>query len=520
MDVFVARQAIFDRKRNLYAYELLFRSGVEHNIFDGTDATSATTQVIANSLLSSIDNILCGKKAFINFDRDLLLGDLHSMLPPETLVVEILESVEAEPEIVSACHALIAEGYSIALDDFSGRPGVEPLTQFARFIKVDMRVTSRLDQKTLLRRYQPLGVTMLAEKVETQEEFEWAHSAGYDLFQGYFFARPAVLRGQQIASSKLTCLRLIAEMQRAEMDLDKVQKLISEDVSLSYKLLRYVNSAMFYRQVDVDSIARAIMIVGEIGLRGWVPVAALGSMSKDKPGELVTQSLVRASFCERISRLAAFPRPNLAFLMGLFSYLDALIDIPLEQALHQVSVAPEIRDALLETSSSPNPLRDVFQLACHYDAGDWDATSALASSLRIKAPDVAGAYAEATLWAHQTLEEAHGRKNSRRSPRFVMTGTVSLVWKDMEKRQRTGVGRIRNVSAHGLQLWLEERIPEGTSIACGDPKLGISGTGVVRYCSPSKGKFLIGVEFSNGTGWREPIVRDTMAARAGPDRSS
>ncbi len=124
MDVFVARQAIFDRKRNLYAYELLFRSGAEHNIFDGTDATSATTEVIANSLLSSIDNILCGKKAFINFDRDLLLGDLHSMLPPETLVIEILESVEAEPAIVSACLALIAEGYSIALDDFTGRPGV------------------------------------------------------------------------------------------------------------------------------------------------------------------------------------------------------------------------------------------------------------------------------------------------------------------------------------------------------------------------------------------------------------
>ncbi len=361
---------------------------------------------------------------------------------------------------------------------------------------------------------------MLAEKVETREEFEWAHSAGYDLFQGYFFARPSVIRGQQIASSKLTCLRLITEMQRAELDFEKVQKLISEDVSLSYKLLRYVNSAIFFRQIDVDSIAQAIMIIGEIGVRGWVPVAALGSMSKDKPGELVTQSLVRASFCERLSRLAVFPRPNLAFLMGLFSFLDALIDIPLDQALLQVSVAPEIRDALLGTSTEPSTLRNIFQLACHYDAGNWDATSALASTLRIKALDVVSAYAEATLWAHQTLEEAQGRHNLRRSPRFVITGALSFAWKDVARHQRTGTGRIRNVSAHGLQLWSDERIPEGTCIACSDPKLGITGTGVVRYCSPSKGKFLMGVEFSNGTGWSEPVVRDTMTARAGPDRSS
>ncbi len=505
MDVFVARQAIFDRKKELYAYELLFRSGAEHNTFDGTDATLATTQVVANSLLSSIDNILCGKKAFINFDRDLLLGDLHSMLPPETLVIEILETVEAEPEVVSACHTLIEEGYSIALDDFVGHPSVEPLTQFAKFIKVDMRLTSKAEQETILRKYQPRGVTMLAEKVETREEFEWAHSAGYDLFQGYFFAKPSVIRGHQIASSKLTCLRLLAELQHAELDLDKVQKLISEDVSLSYKLLRYVNSALFYRQVDVDSISRAIMIIGETGVRGWVPLATLGSMAKDKPGELITQSLVRASFCERIARLSNFPRPNLAFLMGLFSFLDALIDIPLDQALLQVSVAPEIREALLGTSAKPSSLRDVFQLACHYDAGDWDNMAAHASRLRIKAVDVANAYAEATLWAHQTLQAAQGRPNSRRSPRYVMAGALSFTWKDIARRQRTSIAKIRNVSANGLRLRVEEPIPEGTFITCNDPKLGIKGTGVVRYCSPVKGKFLVGVEFSAGTGWREPI---------------
>src|SRR5580698_4623560 len=195
MDVFVARQPIFDRSRELYAYELLFRSDDVDNRFDGTEAGSATTQVIANSLLTiGLENVAGGKKAFLNFDDKLLLGGLHTMLPREEVVLEILESVGPSDELIAACYDLNRQGYTFALDDFVGGQRLEPLTQIAKIIKVDMRATSKPDQERLLETYRPRGITMLAEKVETPEEFEWAKNAGYDYFQGYFFARPAVLR--------------------------------------------------------------------------------------------------------------------------------------------------------------------------------------------------------------------------------------------------------------------------------------------------------------------------------------
>src|SRR6185503_5477729 len=191
MDVFVARQAIFDRGRKLYGYELLFRSSGDRNEFDGSESGSATTQVIANSLLSiGLENMVCGKKAFVNFDRILLLSGLHSMIPREDLVLEILESVEPDPEFLAACRELYEKGYTIALDDFVRHPRFEPLTEIAKVIKVDMQATAKEEQLQILRIYQPRGIAMLAEKVETREEFDWAQIAGYDLFQGYFFTQP------------------------------------------------------------------------------------------------------------------------------------------------------------------------------------------------------------------------------------------------------------------------------------------------------------------------------------------
>src|ERR1700694_391365 len=181
MDAFVARQPIFDRARKLIAYELLFRSDTGRNEFDGTEAASATTQVIANTFLSiGWENILCGKQAFINFDRSLLIAGLYSVLPRESVVLEILESVTTDDELVAACQEIHRQGYTIALDDFVDHPRYEPLLRMAKLIKVDMRTTSKQEQERLLQTYRPRGVALLAEKVETHEEFNWARRAGYD----------------------------------------------------------------------------------------------------------------------------------------------------------------------------------------------------------------------------------------------------------------------------------------------------------------------------------------------------
>ena len=501
----MARQPIFDRARQLYAYELLFRSDDVHNEFDDTESGSATTQLIANSLLTiGLENIACGKKAFLNFDAQLLLGGLHSILPREKVVLEILESVEPSEELVSACDELKKQGYTFALDDFAGHPSIEPLTRIAEIIKVDMRATSKPEQVRFLETYRSRGVAMLAEKVETHEEFEWARNAGYDYFQGYFFARPAVVRAHQIPVSKVNCLRLLREMQHAELDYDRIQSIISQDVSLSYKLLRYVNSALFARHGETRSIVHALALLGEEAIRHWVALAALPVLAKDKPGELITHSLVRAGFCERLSLRVDSSERCHAFLMGLFSLLDALIDIPLKEALHQTGVGPLISGALLGTAAEDEALRCIFTLVCQYEAADWKAVSASASKLAMKVSYVNQAYSESTLWAQQALHATPRKTNSRRHVRHAAQGPITVLWEDSAGCEHVMLAQLLNVSIGGIQLQLTERLPVHTFVSCSAPKIGISGRGVVRYCNPRKGKYLIGLEFCNGTGWRGP----------------
>lgn len=503
--MFVARQPIFDRASQLYAYELLFRSDAIHNQFDNTESVSATTQVIANSLLTiGLENILCGKKAFLNFDRELLEGGLHSALPRETIVLEILESVDPDEQLIATCRDLHQLGYAIALDDFVGHPRFEPLTQIAALIKVDMLSTDKPEQERLIRTYQPRGIGMVAEKVETKEEFEWALRAGYDYFQGYFFARPTVVRGHQIPAGKINCLRLLREIQAPDLDFERLRVIISEDVSLSFKLLRYVNSAIFYRQGETRSISQALARLGEEAIRHWAVLAALPIMAKDKPGELVTHSLVRARFCERLTQSAGVKEHSLGFLMGLFSLLDALIDVPLEEALRQAGVGPTICGALLGTSDKDDPLKDVYTLVCRYEAGDWNGVMSLASKLGIDSTSIRDAYSESTLWAQQALHATSRKANSRRHARHKADGNIHILWEDSTGREKVSIAQLVNVSTHGLQIQMAERVPIHATVSCNDAKRGISGRGSVRYCNQSKGAYLVGLEFSNGNGWREP----------------
>jgi c-di-GMP-related signal transduction protein len=509
MDVFVARQAIFDRKHQVYAYELLFRSDAHSHEFDGTDAASATTQVVANSLLSvGLEDMLCGKKAFVNFDKTLITTGFHSILPPETLVIELLESVDPDAEVLSACGKLRQQGYTIALDDFVACPNADPrweeLTQIAKMIKVDMRSTTREEQERLIETYRPRGISMLAEKVETMEEFEWAQKAGYEYFQGYFFARPVTVRGRNIPASKMVCLKLLSELQKSEIDFERVGKLTSEDVALSYKLLRYANSAMFARDSEIHTIHHALVILGEYGIRHWAALAALPVLAKDKPGELIAHSLLRARFCERIAQLARIPQYQLGFLMGLFSLLDGLIDLPLEEALTKVNLAPELRGALLGTAGKDDIFRNVFDLVCQFEAGHWDAMSAIADRLGIAGPAVAEAYSAAALWAKQSLQSTSRMSEARRKMRHAASGTLRILWEDSTGRERVSNAQLQNVSVNGLRLQTIDQIPVRAYVTCNDVKLGISGRGSVRYCNFTKGKYLIGVEFAGGTGWKEP----------------
>ena len=405
VDVLLARQAIFDRDRKLYGYELLYRSNTSAGGFDGTAADLATLQVLSNTLVSiGAENVLGGKKAFVNFDHRLLRDKIYAALPKDSIVIEILETVDPAEDLDALCKTIAGQGYSLALDDFTDEVKLEPLTHLVRVIKIDMRLTSREDQERMLRTYKPRGITMLAEKVETYAEFDWARRAGYDLFQGYFFARPVIVRGQQIPAVKMSCLRLLREMHAPEIDFDRVEELLREDVALTYKLLRYVNSAMFARRTEIQSIGRALMVLGEDGIRRWVALATLPTLATDKPTELLTMSLLRARFCEKLAEQTKDGRPGKAFLMGMFSLLDALIDQPLDEALRNVDLGREVTEALLGVGESDNSLAPLHELILNYEQGNWDAVEQIARQCSIPLPATGDAYLDSAEWAEEIIK--------------------------------------------------------------------------------------------------------------------
>ena len=402
MEALIARQAIFDGKRNLYGYELLYRASSTSNAFDGTDAAEATMHVLSNLLLSfGPENLLCGKKAFINFDHRLLAAKMHLSLPRESTIIEILETVEPTADLIALCQSMAREGYTLALDDFTGESRFEPLTRIAGVIKVDMRLTSREQQERLLRTYRPRGVLMLAEKVETDAEFEWARRAGYDLFQGYFFARPAMVRAAQIPAGVLVCLQLQRELRHAELDFRRTELLIRGDLSLTYKLLRYANSALFQSGPSVQSISRALLHLGENNIRRWVSLATVSMLAADKPSELITLSLVRAHFCEQLAAMAEIGDPTEAYLMGMFSLLDALIGQPLAEALGSLDLGQTVTEALLGTAQDGEAFSQMYQLTLSYELGNWDKVDRICEHLGVEPAAVGNTYIESTVKAGQ-----------------------------------------------------------------------------------------------------------------------
>ena len=397
--MFVARQPIFDRNRKVWGYELLFRSAASQTRYDGTEATSATRQVISNGMLSiGFDKLLRGKHACINFGREMLLQDLYTSLPHQTTVIELTEDIEPDAKVIAAVKRMRAQGYRIALDDFRASPQMEPLVDLANMIKVEM-ITPKPHQEAMVKEFHGRGIRMLSEKVETDVDFRWALRAGYDYFQGNFFACPVVMRGQQIPAIKLHCLRLIQEVHRPELDFTRLTTMISGDVSFSYKLLRYANSARYGRETKIHSIRRALVVLGEYGIRKWVSIAALPTIAADKPGELMRKSLVRARFCELLAQASGQGLEDQAFLLGLFSLLDALLDRPLDDVLKEVGLAPELDSVLRGQASEDNTLNTIYHLVRSYETADWDVVECLARRLGAPADLVGAAYCEALPWA-------------------------------------------------------------------------------------------------------------------------
>ena len=404
MQVFVARQPIFDKRQAVFAYELLFRSSLD-NYFNYSDADRASSNVIASSFLGiGIEELTGGKKGFINFTPALLTNEYATLFPRELLVVEILENIEPNPEIIAACQDLKAAGYSLALDDFVYDAKFEPLIALADIIKVDFMSTTGNTRQELVERFKPRGIALLAEKVETKEEFNQAIALGYSYFQGYFFAKPVIVSGQDIPASKLTFIQILQEISHAQLDWDNIEAIIKREVSLSYKLLKYINSAWFGLRRRVESIRQALVLLGEQNLRKWIALVALSSIGTDKPMELVVSSIVRARLCELMSeQLRLRDRADDLFLLGLFSRIDVLTDRPMEVVLNELPIANDIKEALL---GKANTLYRVCELIFAYERGDWDGFSMAAKALNLNEAAFPQLYTSSVTWANQIMEAA------------------------------------------------------------------------------------------------------------------
>ena len=403
MYCYLARQPIFDAKRQLHGYELLFRDG-ESNAFPNINADEATSKLITeHHLFTGVEKITGGHKAFINFSADTLIHHFPTSIDPNSMVIEVLETVPISTELLAACRELHRMGYQLALDDHDFDPKWDIFLPYVSIIKVDVRQFNILQISKYIHRVKHHNITLLAEKVETQDEFEKLRTLGFALFQGYFFARPEMLKHKKLASSKLNLMLLIAESSQRELNFEKLSGICERDVGLSYKLLRFVNSASYGRGQSIGSLKHAMIYLGEAELKKFVALLALANLSESGPNELLNMSMTRARFCDRLAAANGDPdNPPAAFLTGLFSLVDAMLEQPLPELLEELPLLDDIKAALLHQHGQ---LGIYLQFARAFEAGDWQQQEVLSQQLQHQVGNLSELYLDSVFWAFTLMQD-------------------------------------------------------------------------------------------------------------------
>lgn len=391
-DVFVGRQPIYDTELNIVAYELLFRSTTE-NQASIQDADVATSQLLINSVIEiGLENLVFGLPAFVNFTQNFLNGRCEIPFDPELLVIEVLETVEPDDETIASLIRWRDLGFTIALDDYIESDIRARLLQLADIVKVDLVGFDREKLKREVSRLRELPLKLLAEKVETVDEFELCKSLGFDYFQGYFLSRPQIVEGRSLANNQLSILQLLVKLRDPAVTFDEVVDLVKRDVSLSIKLLRYVNSLAHGVRRQIDSVRQAAIRLGLQKICQIVTLLAMNGIST-KPRPILETALIRAKMCELLGSSIRPDAPEICFTVGLFSTLDAFLDRPLPEILKQLPLTTEIRGALIERSG---PMGRLLNSVMAFERGDWDATRDFGAS----DASMQSAYLNAVAWAH------------------------------------------------------------------------------------------------------------------------
>ncbi|WMN60517.1 HDOD domain-containing protein [Pseudoalteromonas xiamenensis] len=402
MYFYAARQPILDVNKNLIGYELLFRDGVS-NVFPDIDGDEATSRLIEGSQFNfGLEDLTDGKPAYINFTLETLLKGYPTMLGREQLVVEILETVQPGKRLLAAVQELKEKGYTIALDDYQHQKVWRHFYPFVDQIKIDFLNTTLDTIKEIKAALEEFPhISLVAEKIETYDAYKQAMDLGFTLFQGFFFAKPEMVQSKALPPSEMALAELLYETSTVDMDLKRVTQVFERDVNLSYKLLRYANSAAFKRRAEISTIKQALVVLGNAELKKFLSLLFAAQVSSEKPIELIKLSLTRARFCELLAeKHGKLKDTGTAFLTGMMSLMDAILDESMDSVMNKLPLSIDIKDALLRRDGQ---LAAYLTLVIDYEQAHWEKANKGASQMGLSQDDLPAFFQEALHWSQEQM---------------------------------------------------------------------------------------------------------------------
>lgn len=393
-DIFVGRQPIYNRNLGIYGYELLFRSSKQNRMDKNFSGDGATSQVIINTFIDmGIDNLVGNNMASINLTERFLIDAQSLPIPAQRVILEIHSNIPINDNTIAAFAELKKLGFTLALQDIRDIPNLIPLLKMVDILQLDTKALPEEQLALRLKAMKKMGVKLLAEKIESLDEYERYMDMGFDYFQGYFLSQPRIIKSKTLETNKLSVMNLLSTLHSSGADTREIEKVISRDLSISYKLLKLINSAFFNLPNKVESIRHAIVFLGRRKLTSWASMLAMSSMN-DRPLELVQISMVRGKACELIAHKTGRSPEDSYFTAGMFSALDILMERPIETLLEPLPLADDIKQAILRLKG---PMGEVLACVQAMEKADWDNIQ-LGD---LEAGDLSAINLEAISWANE-----------------------------------------------------------------------------------------------------------------------
>lgn len=400
MEFFLARQAIYNKSKDVIAYELLYRNSIQNRFDTAVDDSKATYEIMKNIVFVGFEVLTNNKTALINCSEEVLNSDVITILPNESIIIEILETVKANDSVIKRLSELKKKGYIFAIDDVVDFKSIEKFLKFVNYVKIDFMLTTRKSRKILVDKLRNYKVTLLAEKIETEEEYKEALNLGFKLFQGFYFSKPRIIKGKDIAIKSNTILFLMQELSKNDFDINVIENIMKSDVALMYKFMKFINSAKFGFKYQISDIKQAVAIVGQKQLQKWIFLFSFVDLGKDISSEYTNTVIIRARFCELIMEVIDKNKKSEAFIVGIFSEIAAIIEDNIKNVICDLPIKIEIKDALL---GKDNLLFKILNLALAYEKVDIEKIDMLCDDLRINNKILGELYLLSIKWVKDSI---------------------------------------------------------------------------------------------------------------------